>query len=145
MRWLSGRVLDSRSRGCGFEPHWRHCVVSFIFCLVLVQPWKIVDWDVKNQIKQTNRPNVYPVYDELVDWNCVISKMDKKFHQSKTSYMEEENVWKWFPAVNHCHADYFYVLHSFPNVFLWTIFTSEGFVVSTFRQTLRLTTLKIYY
>ena len=25
------------------------------------------------------------------------------------------------------------------------IFTSEGFVVSTFRQTLRLTTLKIYY
>ena len=28
---------------------------------------------------------------------------------------------------------------------LCVIFTSEGFVVSTFRQTLRLTTLKIYY
>ena len=26
--WLSGRMLDSRSRGCGFEPHRRHCVVS---------------------------------------------------------------------------------------------------------------------
>ena len=26
--WLSGRVLDSRLRGRGFEPHWRHCVVS---------------------------------------------------------------------------------------------------------------------
>ena len=26
--WLSGRVLDSRPRGRGFEPHWRHCVVS---------------------------------------------------------------------------------------------------------------------
>ena len=26
-QWLSGRVLDSRPRGCGFEPHWRHCVV----------------------------------------------------------------------------------------------------------------------
>ena len=24
---LSGRVLDSRPRGRGFEPHWRHCVV----------------------------------------------------------------------------------------------------------------------
>ena len=24
---LSGRVLDSRPRGCGFEPHRRHCVV----------------------------------------------------------------------------------------------------------------------
>ena len=25
---LSDRVLDSRPRGCGFKPHWRHCVVS---------------------------------------------------------------------------------------------------------------------
>ena len=27
-QWLSGRVLDSRQGGRGFEPHWRHCVVS---------------------------------------------------------------------------------------------------------------------
>ena len=27
-QWLSGRVLDLRSTGCGFEPHQRHCVVS---------------------------------------------------------------------------------------------------------------------
>ena len=26
-QWLSGRVLDSRPRGSGFEPHRRHCVV----------------------------------------------------------------------------------------------------------------------
>ena len=26
-QWLSGRVLDSRPRGRGFEPHRRHCVV----------------------------------------------------------------------------------------------------------------------
>ena len=25
--WLSGRVLDSRPRGRGFEPHQHHCVV----------------------------------------------------------------------------------------------------------------------
>ena len=25
---LSGRVLVSRSRDCGLEPHLRHCVVS---------------------------------------------------------------------------------------------------------------------
>ena len=24
---LSGRVLDSRPRGCGFKPHRRHCAV----------------------------------------------------------------------------------------------------------------------
>ena len=27
-QWLSGRVLVSRPRGHGFEPHHRHCVVS---------------------------------------------------------------------------------------------------------------------
>ena len=27
-QWLSGRVLDSRPKGRGFEPHPRHCVVS---------------------------------------------------------------------------------------------------------------------
>ena len=27
VQWLSGRVLDSRLRERGFEPHRRHCVV----------------------------------------------------------------------------------------------------------------------
>ena len=44
MQWLSGRVLDSRSKGRGFEPHRRHCVVSLSKninpSLVLVQPRK---------------------------------------------------------------------------------------------------------
>ena len=26
-QWLSGRVLDLRLKGGGFEPHWCHCVV----------------------------------------------------------------------------------------------------------------------
>ena len=26
-QWLSGRVLDSRPKGLGFEPHRRHCFV----------------------------------------------------------------------------------------------------------------------
>ena len=25
-QWLSDRVIDSRSRSCGFEHHWRLCV-----------------------------------------------------------------------------------------------------------------------
>ena len=44
-QWLSGRVLDSRPKGGGFEPHRRHCVVSLSKninpSLVLVQPRKI--------------------------------------------------------------------------------------------------------
>ena len=42
--WLGGRVLDLKPKGCGFEPHRRHCVVSLskniIPSLVLVQPRK---------------------------------------------------------------------------------------------------------
>ena len=37
-QWLSGRVLDSRPKGHGFEPHWRHCVV------VLEQDTFILAW-----------------------------------------------------------------------------------------------------
>ena len=44
VQWLRGRVLDSRPRGRGFEPHRRHCVLSLsknIYpSLVLVQPRK---------------------------------------------------------------------------------------------------------
>ena len=38
-QWLSGRVLDSRPKGRGFEPHRRHCCVLNP-SLVLVQPRK---------------------------------------------------------------------------------------------------------
>ena len=41
-QWLSGRALDSRPKGRGFEPHRCHCVVSLSKninpSLVLVQP-----------------------------------------------------------------------------------------------------------
>ena len=44
VQWLSGRVLDLRLKGRGFEPHRRHCVVSLSKninpSLVLVQPRK---------------------------------------------------------------------------------------------------------
>ena len=43
-QWLSGRVLDLRPKGRGFEPHRRHCIVSLSKninpSLVLVQPWE---------------------------------------------------------------------------------------------------------
>ena len=43
-QWLSGRVLDLRPKGRGFEPHRHHCVVSLSKninpSLVLVQPRK---------------------------------------------------------------------------------------------------------
>ena len=62
-QWLSGRVLDLRLKGHGFEPHQSYCVVSLskthqsLLSTGSTQEnlsrhnWKIVDWDVKNQIK----------------------------------------------------------------------------------------------
>ena len=72
-QWLSGRVLDSRPKGRGFEPHRRHCVVSLSNIinrsLVLVQPRKthpfiterlLMGRKESNQTnKQTNVPTVY--------------------------------------------------------------------------------------
>ena len=69
-QWFSGRVLDSRRRGRGFEPHWLPCGVSLCKTHLSLprtgstqedpsgQNWKIVDWDVKNQIKQTKSTSI---------------------------------------------------------------------------------------
>ena len=61
VQWLSGRVLDLRLRGCRFEPHWRHCIVSLSKTLYPLLNTgstqedshyrKIVNWDVKNRNK----------------------------------------------------------------------------------------------
>ena len=40
-QWLSGRVLDSRPRGRGFEPHRHHWARHIYPSLVLVQTRKI--------------------------------------------------------------------------------------------------------
>ena len=60
-QWLSGRLLDSRPRGRGLEPHRRHCVVVIYPSLLLVQPRKTrpclterLLMGRKESIKQTN-------------------------------------------------------------------------------------------
>ena len=66
VQWPSGRMLDLRLRGCVFELHRHRCVVSLSQThLSLLSTdstqedlsqhnLKVIDWDVKNQIKQTN-------------------------------------------------------------------------------------------
>ena len=65
-QWLSGRVLDSRLRGRGFEPHQRHCVVSLSKninpSLVLFKPRKTRPFITERLLmgceesNQTNKP-----------------------------------------------------------------------------------------
>ena len=39
-QWLSGRVLDSRPKGRGFEPHRRHCVAVLVQdTFILAKHW----------------------------------------------------------------------------------------------------------
>ena len=70
-RELSGRVLDSKPKGRGFEPHRRHCVVSLSKSihpsLALVQPRKTRPFITerllmgRKESKQTNKQN-QPTY-----------------------------------------------------------------------------------
>ena len=62
--WLSGRVLDSRQRGRGFEPHQPHCVVALSKninpSLVLVQPRKTCPFITERllmECKESNQTN----------------------------------------------------------------------------------------
>ena len=72
MQWLSGRVLDSRPRGCGFVPHQRHCVVSFSKninpSLVLVQPRKTRPLLTERLLmgrKESDQTKTYPCEESL--------------------------------------------------------------------------------
>ena len=63
-QWLSGRVLDWRLRGRGFQPHRGHCVVSLSkninLSLVLVQPRKtcpFINESLLMECKESNQAN----------------------------------------------------------------------------------------
>ena len=68
-QWLSGRVLDSRPKGRGFEPHRHHCVVSLSKninpSLVLVQPRKTRPFITERVLmgrKESNQTNKQKVF-----------------------------------------------------------------------------------
>ena len=73
-QWLSDRVLDSRSRGRGFESHWCHCVVSLSKnidpTLVLVQPRKSHPFLTKRLLmgrKESNQTNKSIMVNYLIE------------------------------------------------------------------------------
>ena len=73
-QWLSGRVLDSRPKGRGFEPHRRHCVVSLSKninpSLVLVQPRKTCPFITERLLmgrKESNQTNKAHIADLTPD------------------------------------------------------------------------------
>ena len=84
-QWLSGRVLDSRPKGHGFEPHRRHCVVSLSKSinpsLVLVQPRKtrpfiterlLMGRKESNQTKKKKKKNIINVLNIVQISGCSV-------------------------------------------------------------------------
>ena len=74
-QWLSGRVLDSRPKGRGFEPHRRHCVMSLSKninpSLVLVQPRKTRPFITGRLLmgrKESNQTNKHWTEKSLTMW-----------------------------------------------------------------------------
>ena len=73
-QWFKSRVLDSRPKGRGFEPHRRHCVVSLSKninpSLVLVQPRKTRPYKTERLLmgrKESNQAKSYePVYESTM-------------------------------------------------------------------------------
>ena len=98
-QWLSGRVLHSRPRGPGFEPHQRHCVVSLSKninpSLVLVQPRKTCPFITERLLmgrKELNQTKfmleIIHFYRQVLKFeflgNFEFSSMDIAFHRAYT-------------------------------------------------------------
>ena len=86
-QWLSGRVLDSRPKGCGFEPHWRHFVVSLSKninpSLVLVQPRKTRPYITERLLmgrKESNQTNKQTNFNsQQINWRFISSTDNFRF------------------------------------------------------------------
>ena len=79
-QWLSGRVLDLRPKGCGFEPltgvtalcPWASHINPMLSTGSTQEDpsrlnWKIVNWEVKNQTnKRTNKQTKLHLMDFLI-------------------------------------------------------------------------------
>ena len=81
-QWLSGRALDSRPKGRGFEPHRRHCVVSLSKninpSLVLVQPRKIRPFITERMLmgrKELNQTNKNKLFEAVNQYFLHILKL----------------------------------------------------------------------
>ena len=70
-----GRVLDSRWRGCGFQPHGRHCIVflskTFYDLLSADSTQDDLsrhDWKVKNQTNKSQKTSTVPSKWQIIKW-----------------------------------------------------------------------------
>ena len=73
-QWHSGRALDSRPKGRGFEPHRRHCVVPLSMninpSLVLVQPRKTRPFIIERLLMGRKESNQTNKQANIVDVAC---------------------------------------------------------------------------
>ena len=95
VQWLSGRMLDSRPRGCGFEPHQRHCVLSLSKninpSLVLVQPRKACPFISERLLmgcKESNQTRQTKSHHILIGQNKIVNVFSLRlFYWIPTTYV----------------------------------------------------------
>ena len=106
VQWLSGRVLDSRPKGRGFEPHRHHCVLSLSKninpSLVLVQPRKTRPFITerllmgRKESNQTNKSSISngPCFNSFhihVHFNEMLCRAKVQWHQYKVTFIGERS------------------------------------------------------
>ena len=112
---LSGRVLDSRPKGRGFESHRRHCVVSLIKntnpSLVLVQPRKTRPFITERLLMGRKESNQTQNYRKLVfKTNYHLMQVKGTAECSKGSILLWSILQYFRPSLNYrCHKDLYFV------------------------------------
>ena len=113
--WLSGRVLDSRPKGRGFEPHWRHCVVSLSKninpSLVLVQHRKARPYITERLLmgrKESNQTN-----------KRVYTQQQKK--RISINYALLYDTLRLFPFINIFQMNITFEMHLLEHIFYTTL------------------------
>ena len=110
-QWLSGRVLDSRPKGRGFEPHRRHCVVylskNITPSLVLVQSRKtrlfiierlLMGRKESNQTNKTNKISGHyrPASETPFGWRFACEPIVARFYvltgYSQVNYKDKDST-----------------------------------------------------
>ena len=117
MQLLSGRELDSRLRGCGFEPHRRHCIVVLEQdnhpSLVLVQPRKTSPYLTEKLLMGRKESNKQNTGFTVQFWFCWVTYTlwksyfsYKEFRMTSGRFLDNSVIWLFSSEKNNKTVKY---------------------------------------
>ena len=130
-QWLSGRVLDSRLRGCGFEAHWHHFVVSLSKninpSLVLVHPRKTRPFITEKLLMRCKESNQTKALSVLFckGYSCLVIRVGSHILFIYTLYRKMSDVFSTMMFYEKISRDFSMFFHLYPGIY--TPFSSPHF------------------